>query len=261
LAGPPRRVPSTALQRVHTPRVYTAVVNQILALIDAGEVAAGDVLPPERELAQQLGVSRSSVREAMAALEVLGIVHTRPGSGIFIQHSFEPPVLDQISAMTAVQGPLEVLETRLLFEPGVAALAAERRSDADLERLRAAVDGMDRELQAGGNAWQPDWGFHRMIARAAGNPIVEAVHESLGERMEHPLWQLMRTHNLAFGDRPLDYLHHHRDILAAIKDQDAAEAARAMRFHIETIQRDLENIDLHAPKPALADTPVTGSSE
>src|SRR5438128_2692140 len=108
-----RRVPSDALQPVRTPRVYTEVVKQVLQLLESGQIAAGDVLPPERELAQQLGVSRSSVREAMAALEVLGVVRTRPGAGIFIDHSFQQPLIEQVLAMTSQQGPLEILETRL----------------------------------------------------------------------------------------------------------------------------------------------------
>src|SRR5215472_5407311 len=131
------------LQQVRIPRVYTLVVEQIRALIRTGVLKSGDKLPTERALAEQLGVSRSSVREALSALEVLGIIHSRQGLGTYIAVNLTDGMPeDQIEDLIVEGGTLEIIEACQLFEPGVAALAARRRTDEDLVAIRSCVSEM-----------------------------------------------------------------------------------------------------------------------
>jgi GntR family transcriptional repressor for pyruvate dehydrogenase complex len=232
------------LQPIRPTRIYAEIVDKILKLINRGDIANGDKLPSERQLAQQLNVSRSALREAMTALEVLGIVEIRAGVGIFIgknsggdNHS---GVLDEVAKLIAKVGPLEILELRMLIEPGAAQLAAERRTLEDLRAMDRAVRQMEAELEQGRDAWEPDWGFHRAIAAATQNPLVEAAFDNIGQRMENPLWALMRAHNFEFGDRGQRYLKHHRAVLEAIRRASGNAAFRTMREHIRAIGADLE---------------------
>jgi GntR family transcriptional regulator, transcriptional repressor for pyruvate dehydrogenase complex len=231
---------SEVLRPVRTPRVYSEVVTQILRLVESGQIAVGDRLPPERTLAEQLRISRSSVREAMTALEVLGVVEIRAGHGIFVGRAQNGHLLEAVSTLTEEQGPLEILEARLMFEPGVAELAAQRRTESDLHSMRVELDLMKEQLERGLDAWKPDWGFHQAVGRAAQNSLVESVLEVITQRMQHPLWTLMRTHNFERRDRAYQYLQQHGEIMAAVEAGDGKQAHRAMRRHIVSIQRDLD---------------------
>lgn len=234
------------LQKVKTPRVYTEVVRQVLALVESGRVSSGDRLPSERELAQELGASRSSVREAMTALEVLGVVQIRAGVGIFIGAAPHASLLEEVSTMTSYQGPLEILEARLLLEPGMARLATLRRNEEDLHAMQVSIDRMQAEIEVGQDGWGPDWGFHQAIAQATQNPLVEAVCGLLGERMQNPLWRLMRTHNFEYREHARRYLKGHRAILEAIANKQPEAAFQTMLAHIESIQRDLGEAEASA---------------
>lgn len=233
----------TELQAIRPTRIYAEIVEQILRLINRGDIAAGDRLPSERQFAQQLNVSRSALREAMTALEVLGIVEIKAGVGIFIGAGGGVPsanVMDEVAKLIAKVGPLEILEVRMLIEPGAAQLAAERRTAQDLRVMDRAVRQMEVEVKEGHEAWEPDWGFHCAIAAATQNPLVEAAFDNLGQRMKSPLWTLMRARNFEFGDRGQRYLEDHRMVLEAIRKGRGETALRAMREHIQNIRTDLE---------------------
>jgi GntR family transcriptional repressor for pyruvate dehydrogenase complex len=233
----------TELQPIRPTRIYAEIVDQILKLINRGDIATGDRLPSERQLAQQLNVSRSALREAMTALEVLGIVEIKAGVGIFIganSGAASTSVMDEVAKLIAKVGPLEILEVRMLIEPGAAQLAAERRTAHDLRVMDRAVQQMELEVKEGHEAWEPDWGFHRAIAAATQNPLVEAVFDNLGQRMKSPLWILMRARNFEFGDRGQRYLKDHRMVLDAIRKGRSETAFRAMGEHIQNIRADLE---------------------
>jgi DNA-binding FadR family transcriptional regulator len=196
-------------------------------------------LPPERFLAEQLQVSRSSVREAMTALEVLGVVEIRAGRGIFVGRAQSNHLIEAVSSLTEEQGPLEILDARLLIEPGIADLAAQRATPADLQALRNQLELMQDQLDRGLDAWEPDWGFHQAVARAAGNSLVDSMLEVVTQRSENALWIRMRTHNFERRAHAFRYLEQHREILAAIEGRDGKLANRLMRQHIRSIQRDL----------------------
>lgn len=224
---------------VRTSRVYSEVVSQILRLVDGGQIGPGDRLPPERFLAEQLQVSRSSVREAMTALEVLGVVEIRAGHGIFVGQAQSNHLIEAVSSLTDEQGPLEILDARLLIEPGAAELAAKRATPSDLQLLHEQLELMKEQLDKGMDAWKPDWGFHQAVAKAAQNPVVEAMLDVVTQRSERELWTRMRKHNFEQRARAFRYLEHHAQILAAIEGRDGELASRLMRAHINSIQADL----------------------
>ena len=229
------------LKQVRIPRVYTLVVEQIRALIESGQLKAGDKLPTERSLAEQLGVSRSSVREALSALEVLRVIHSRQGLGNFIAENVENDLPeDQFEDLIEEGGTIEILEARQLFEPGLAALAARRRTEVDLAAIRACVTEMERRLAEGLDSWEPDWGFHIAVANACHNPVVAAIEDLITQRVSGRLWQLMRERNYASEpDRPTQYLNRHRLIYEAIQRGDPLAAETAMRHDLAETWNDL----------------------
>jgi GntR family transcriptional regulator, transcriptional repressor for pyruvate dehydrogenase complex len=224
------------LTSVSPQRLYSQVVRQLLGLIASGHLTAGDRLPPERELTQRLGVSRASVRQALTALEVMGVIQIRAGSGVYVGPPAEPGIEE---SLTSAASPLEILEARLIVEPGIARLAAARRGSADLARLEREVEAMAAELEAGRDGWEPDWGFHRSLADAAGNPSLAQLAQDLVEQMGQPMWLLMRSRNIARRHHGHRYLEHHRRILEAVAGGDAATAERCMRTHIRAVMVDL----------------------
>ena len=231
------------IQPVRQTRIYSEIVDQVLLLIENGNVGVGDRLPSERQLAQQFNVSRSALREAMTALEVLGVVEIRAGVGIFIgsnERADRGSVVAQVSDLISEDGPLEILEVRAMFEPNVARLAAARRTDADLSTMDGMVRQMEVDLSSGREGWEPDWGFHKALAAATHNPFVELVADTLGQRMQNRLWKLMRSHNLEAEHRGHRYAHDHHAILEAVRQRDGDAAFRAMHAHIRMIQADLE---------------------
>jgi GntR family transcriptional regulator, transcriptional repressor for pyruvate dehydrogenase complex len=229
------------LKQVRIPRVYSLVVEQIRALIESGQLKAGDKLPTERSLAEQLGVSRSSVREALSALEVLGVIHSRQGLGNFIAENVENDLPEeQFEDLIVEGGTIEILEARQLFEPGLAALAARRRTESDLAIIRACVTEMERRLAEGVDSWEPDWGFHVAVANACHNPVVASIEDLITQRVSGRLWQLMRERNYAsVPDRPAQYLNRHRLIYEAIERGDPLAAEAAMRYDLAEMWNDL----------------------
>lgn len=219
------------------------VVEQIRELIHTGVLKSGDKLPTERTLAEQLGVSRSSVREALSALEVLGVIQSRQGLGNYVANNLTDDVPEeQFEDLIFEGGTLEIIEARQLFEPGVAALAARHRTGDDLVALRSCVAEMQQRLADGGDAWEPDWGFHVAVATACHNPLVSALADLVTQRVSGRLWLLMREQNYASDPaRPARYLNSHRLIYEAIERGDPAAAEDASRQHLADILDDLSS--------------------
>ena len=222
------------LQTVEPLRLYRQIAEQLRQLMASGEFAAGSRLPAERALAAQLGVSRPSVREALIALEVEGMIEVRMGSGIYVQNSHS-----QLSKSSAAQtdapaewGPLEVMSARILVEAEVAALAAQNAQKKDLQIIRAGLQKM--KLEAARDE-VPRWGdeaFHEGIAKACGNGVLldtvqrfwlarnGPLFERLGDYFEHPAsWQAA--------------IAEHQAVLDAIEARDSAGARKAMQKHLK----------------------------
>jgi DNA-binding FadR family transcriptional regulator len=213
------------------PRLYRVVADRIQQLIKDQNIAAGSRLPAERELAATLNVSRASLREALIALELGGVVEVRGGSGVYVCEQVQVP-----AAVPEVgPGPFEVLAARRLIECEVAAVAARNATDAAIDAILKAVEEMERSHDDRSSNELADRNFHVAIARATGNTAYVGVIEYLWDQ-RGSLWHRLKEHYRTEELRK-DTLGDHRAILGAIAEHNAAGARQAMRAHLERVTR------------------------
>jgi DNA-binding FadR family transcriptional regulator len=217
---------------VETRRLYRQIAAQLSALIASGEFAVGQRLPSERELASQLGVSRPSLREALIALELEGLVEVRVGAGIWVTASSgrDPTTPVQHEG----EGPFELLRARWLIEGEIAAVAAREATAADLATIRAALTEMEQLQKKAQDFSASDREFHLRIAASTRNGVLQAVVEDLWDRGRGAMWRLMEQH---FQTPALQVasVNDHRAILQALVAHDPREARNAMRAHLKRV--------------------------
>jgi GntR family transcriptional repressor for pyruvate dehydrogenase complex len=210
-------------------KLYRRLADSIAAEIESGKYAVGERLPTERELAEQYGVSRPTLREALIALEMLGMIEARHGLGIYVTRASMPMAA---SSYDFEIGAFELIEARRLFEGEAAALAAatiDEEQLAELERLLARM--ADEDELKGEDA---DKEFHMVIARATGNGAIIATVENLWElRNRSPLARNILSRARGAGLEPR--MVEHRRVLDALRAHDPAAARQAMRDHLERV--------------------------
>jgi DNA-binding FadR family transcriptional regulator len=211
---------------------YEQVADRIAADIRSGRLAPGHRLPSERDLARRLEVGRASVREAIAALQVAGMIETRPGSGSFVASEAAERTREAHDS-----SPSDLLEARALLEPAVARLAAQRgRPDAESERLLAAMETAADERDLAG--WNDcDRRFHQRIAALTGNPVLLQLADQIATTMDQPLWQRLRDDSIATPGHSTIHLAEHRMIYEAIAEGDADAAELFATQHIRRVRR------------------------
>ncbi len=213
------------------PRLYRVVADRILSLIQDEEIKAGERLPSERDLAAKLAVSRASLREAILALELGGVVEVRGGSGVYVcEQMAEESDMPEVGP-----GPFEVLSARRLIESEVAAIAARVATDGAIDAILKAVLEMEKHHEDQSSNEQADREFHLSIARATGNSALVGTVEYLWNQRGR-LWHRLKEHFQTEELRQLT-LTDHRNILEAIAAHDPAEARKAMRAHLERVTR------------------------
>jgi GntR family uxuAB operon transcriptional repressor len=216
---------------VAEPRLYRVVADRIQTLIREQQIQPGERLPSERDLALTLKVSRASLREALLALELGGVIEVRGGSGVYVSNTAQ---LDA-GQLEGGPGPFEVLSARRLIESEVAAIAARVATDGAIDAILTAVLEMERDHANQAGKEQADRNFHMAIARATGNSaLVGAMHYLWEQRGR--LWHKLKEH-FETEELRLETLTDHRRILEAIAAHDPAGARRAMRAHLERVTR------------------------
>ena len=212
-------------------RLYHSVAEQIKALINEGAFPPGSRLPGERELAEQFDVSRVTIREAEIALQALGYLSIKTGSGAYVLDPAENDrnVLPNVSAF-------ELTEARLIYEAEAAALAARHIGGDCLDRLEQLLEAMVADGQQGqALPLQADREFHVTIARASGNAVVEHVIETLW-RMRSELPEVRDVHAAICAVEDKDVLHReHAQVLEALRARDPAAARQAMQEHFRSL--------------------------
>ncbi len=216
------------LQTVEPRRLYRQIADQISGLISDGEYSPGERLPPERDLAKQLGVSRPSVREALIALEVEGLLDVRVGSGIYVT---QPEDRRQRDTLQGDSGPFEVIRARWLIEGECAALAAKNASPAQLRAIRAAHAAVIKASKSDHNPLEADRLFHLSIAEAGGNSALVLVVQTLWDQRMGPLYRSLER-KLEFPKMATETVREHRAIVEALVRRDARGARGAMRQHM-----------------------------
>lgn len=223
-------------QSIEPRRLYRQIADQIRTLIKSGEFPAGARLPPERDLAKQLGVSRPSVREALIALEVEGLVEVRIGSGIYVQA--RDGTAGKGGGRTAADGegeatagPFELLRARYVIEGETAALAAKSAKKGQVQAIEEALGAMQHELDEDKQPLDGDRMFHTRIAEATGNGALVAVVDMLWVDRTGPLYKQLEHHYDSPGLWQAA-MAEHRAVLKAIVAKDAAGARTAMQRHL-----------------------------
>lgn len=210
------------------------VVQHVRSLIERGELRPGDRLPPERELAVQLGVSRPSVRAGLRSLAAIGVLQTRHGAGTFITDG--PPLLgsEPLSFLAALHGFTrdEMFEARRALEVGVAGLAAERANDEQIATIAEEVTGMFASLDDAQAFLIHDIRFHRAVATASGNPILASMVE-----MVSALFYEQRRKTVSNGRDLKQSAQAHRNIYHAIRAHDPRRARASMSEHLSLAQQ------------------------
>ena len=196
-------------------RLYEQVAGQISSWISDNGLGAGDRLPPERELAQRLGVSRATLSQALVALEVIGVVEVRHGDGTVVTagHRQSTRIVEAIRSH-ADRLP-EIIETRDALETKIAALAAARRTDDDLARIDDALAFMEADIEAGGRGVEGDERFHGAVTAASHSLLLARLMDEIGDLIKET-----RLESLGQPGRPQDSLAGHRAIAEAIRAGD-----------------------------------------
>jgi GntR family transcriptional regulator, transcriptional repressor for pyruvate dehydrogenase complex len=215
------------------------IVDRLLTLIRERELRPGDKLPPERELAMLMGVSRPSLREALRALSIMNVLEIRQGDGAYVT-ALEPEQLmahlDFVFALTDATF-LELFEARRVLEPGIVALAALRIGAKELEQLEACY-ARSVECVADRPAFAAaDLELHELIAKAAGNQILERFIAGLSQ-----LGQESRRRTVALPGIPEQSVRDHRAIIDALRRHDPAAAQQAMLEHLDNVLRELRQL-------------------
>jgi len=213
------------------PRLYRVVSARIEELIREENIRPGERLPAERDLATKLGVSRTSLREALIALELGGVVEVRGGSGVYVSEQATP----KAEGPAAGPGPFEVLAARRLIEVEVAALAAKNATAANIDAILVAVEQMEQHHEHSSDSEAADRNFHLAIARATGNSALTGAVEYLWNQ-RGTLWHKLKEHFQTEELRQQTLLDH-RNILTAIASHDVAGAKAAMRNHLDRVTR------------------------
>ncbi|WP_070106638.1 FadR/GntR family transcriptional regulator [Burkholderia plantarii] len=242
------------IQPIQNRRLYQQIADQLRAMIESGSFPPGSYLPPERELAVQFGVSRTSVREALIALEVNGLVSVRVGDGVSVRpREPRPATPDTVTAprsarlevdpelgiefdLDAEIPPFSLLQARKLIEPEAAELAAVHASEAQLAAIHDAFLRNQRDNRSGSTTHPGDRLFHIRIAEASGNDAYAMMVKQMLAHRYDPLFQrLQRLYT------PRDMPHRseveHRAILDALEARDAKGARRAMLTHLNSVIR------------------------
>lgn len=222
-------------------QLYEQVCRRIIDQITVGAWACGQRLPPERELAAVFGVSRPSLREALGALQMLGVVETQHGSGSWVTENALEILAEQPAADTLDLGvsPVALLEARAAVEPAIASLAATRFvRDREMERLLRMMDeARDWENPAHREIWSDaDRLFHRQIALHADNPVLFSVADQIARIMSEPLWRRLRDDMLAVPGRIEASVDEHQRIFEALRARRPDDAAIAASDHVEVVR-------------------------
>jgi GntR family transcriptional regulator, uxu operon transcriptional repressor len=210
-------------------RSYQRLANEVAQLIFKGELAANDRLPSERILAERFGVSRTSIREAIIALELRGIVEVRGGSGIYVRNG-KPSLLSEETST----GPFELLRGRLIIEPEICAAAATTAKDGDLDAIYLTIVKMRDTVNDKRANEIADRAFHVAIASATGNTMLAQIVAGVWDRRRGKMWEKIEEHFHTPALREAS-IEDHQNILAALVSRDAAGAKDLMRKHIERV--------------------------
>lgn len=218
------------------------IVEQIVDLIKKGKLLPGDKLPIENELTKKFGTSRSSVREALSALEVLGIIGRKEGKENIIRYDISLSLLDKkLKNLNKEKGPFELLEIRVIVEPESAGLAAERRTEKDLKKIKNTIINIKDPYKDLHSHIILCSRFHLEIARASHNSIILSIMDLLKNGMQGKVWENLEKKILKSKKDFAKHYQEHQDIFYAIKDKNINLTKKRMVNHLLNLRKALFN--------------------
>jgi GntR family transcriptional repressor for pyruvate dehydrogenase complex len=225
-------MPATFKPTATGARLSDQVADALAAQIRDGQLGANSKLPTEAALVLRFAVSRTVVREALSRLKSLDLVESRQGSGVYVKEVGFSPLNFDVSSSVSRQAVIQMVEVRRALEAEVAALAAQRRKQTDIRRIRKALSQLDKAVQAGGDGVDEDVQYHRAIAEAARNPFLIRTLEYVGQFLQGAT-RVTRANEARRSDFARQVLNEHALIVQAIEDGDANAARQAATAHMD----------------------------
>ncbi|MFZ5754542.1 MAG: FadR/GntR family transcriptional regulator [Bacillota bacterium] len=232
---------------IKTKKIYEEIVEQIRHLINSGNLAPGDKLLSERELSEQLKVSRASVREALSALEIMGLIEVRPGEGTFIRQTTVDSIIGPLALILSIEKDtvMELLEVRKILEVETAGLAAERGTPEEIEIMGESLKQMKLDLEQNKLGEEADHKFHFAIAVAAHNSILLRLMNTISDTMKQSLRTSRQRLYLTPGT-PERLYKEHKGIYDAIAASNPRLARERMYDHLLGVEKQMmETIDFN----------------
>jgi len=222
---------------VKTKKVYEEIVHQVKLSIEEGKLKPGDRMLSERDLADQFNVSRASVREALSAMEMMGIISIHPGEGSYVRHLPSDSMLETLAASVQTEAVdiLHLLEMRKIIETETASLAAVRATAVDIEDLQQALNEMKLEVSSGGHVEDIDAKFHYILVRAARNPVLLRVAQTVSQLLTSN-YRSLRLALFLVPNMSQIFYEAHIEIFQAIITKNPRLAREKMGEHLDTIQ-------------------------
>ncbi|MBZ4687770.1 MAG: FadR [Clostridiales bacterium] len=229
------------LKPIKPKRIYKIIVDQIKDGIIAGKLHPGDKLLSERELAEQLNVSRASVREALCALDMAGLIEIKPGEGTFIRQFDVNSIIEPLSLMLLLERDKikEILEVRKALEVESVGLACENATDKDLQKIKEALEDMKRDLVNGNSGEEADIKFHYAIAEASGNSLLMKLMNTITDTMNQTISTTRQLWLSYDKGSPKRLFEEHKSIYEAIHERDKEKARSLMDQHLWKVEQEL----------------------
>jgi len=227
------------VRKINKRKISREIAEQIISLVNKGNLQPGERLPTEKQLEEMFGVSRASVREALSALEMAEIIEMRHGEGSFVRDIDLNTHIHPLAVNRLIKSGIvyEMLQARKAIEGQTACLAAQNATAKDLEEIKRIIKKMEKEIKSGQLGEESDHMFHLLIAKAGKNTVLYRVVESLSELIKH-CQKHTRQYSRCILGRPREVVDQHIKIFAAISKGRPAEAKQAMLDHLE----DIENV-------------------
>jgi GntR family transcriptional repressor for pyruvate dehydrogenase complex len=236
-------------EQIQPQKYYMQIARQIKELIKDGRLKIGDKLPAERTLAEEFGASRATIREALSALEMLGLIVCKSGQGNFINADASEGTIDGELLKSLLKGhdPYEIFEARLEIEPCLAALAAERSTAKEKKDLRAIVTKLEiisNKIISGNEAaiegyLEEDRKLHLSIGRCSHNSVLFTVFSGVNLMMKETHWKVLKSSALKKPGNIQRYMQEHLRIIDALEKGDSDKVRKELHNHIKLLQDDI----------------------
>jgi len=224
-----------ALRAVKKKRIHEEIIAQIREELADGRLKSDDRLPSERDLSERFQVSRASVREAIRALESMGLVTSKTGDGTYVSTGSEVLLSPLVSIILQQKDVLlDIFEARKVIEPEIAALAAKRASPEEIQQMEEVLEVQAQQIAAGDSGVEADTTFHSLLTQSTKNKVFLRLNDAVVDSLRET-----RERSLQIHGRPARSLAGHREILDAIRAKNPAEARKAMLYHLTAIEQNV----------------------